>query len=66
MLSSVVPARYRFSRVVLERTPRMREVAGSIPGRVIPNTLKVVLLATHLRYHNVHVIEISHCYKWVK
>ena len=30
---------------MVEHLPRVREVAGSIPGRVIPNTLKMVVMA---------------------
>ena len=28
-----------------ERPPRLRKAAGSIPGRVIPDTLKMVVMA---------------------
>ena len=30
---------------MVERPPRVREVVGSIPGRVIPNTLESVVVA---------------------
>ena len=35
---------YRLGGVVEERPPRQREVAGSIPGRVIRNTFKIVVI----------------------
>ena len=38
-------AKYRHSGSVVERPLCDREVAGSIPGRVIPKTLKMVLAA---------------------
>ena len=38
----------RHSGSVVERPLCDREVAGSIPGRVIPNTLKMVLAALSL------------------
>ena len=34
--------------LVVERSPSVREVVGSIPGRVIPKTLKMVLDASLL------------------
>ena len=40
--------RYRHSGSVVERPLCDREVAGSIPGRVIPKTLKMVLAALSL------------------
>ena len=39
---------YRHSGSVVERPLCDREVAGSIPGRVIPKTLKMVLAALSL------------------
>ena len=39
---------YRHSGSVVERRLFDREVAGSIPGRVIPKTLKMVLAALSL------------------
>ena len=39
---------YRIGGVVVERPPRVREVAGSITGRVIPTTLKTVVMAALL------------------
>ena len=39
---------YRHSGSVVERPLCDREVAGSIPGRVIPKTLKLVLAALSL------------------
>ena len=39
---------YRLVDVVIERPPRVREIAGSIPDPVIQNTLKMVVMATLL------------------
>ena len=38
----------RLGGVVLKRQPRMREVVGLIPGQVIQNTLKMVVLMVAL------------------
>ena len=38
----------RLGGVVVERPPRVWEVAGWIPGRVIPKTLKMEVMATIL------------------
>ena len=43
-----LPVVYRHSGSVVERPLCDREVAGSIPGRVIPKTLKMVLAALSL------------------
>ena len=40
--------RDRLGDVVVERPPRVREVAGSIPGRVISKTLKMPSLALRI------------------
>ena len=45
---SVCEYTYRHSGSVVERPLCDREVAGSIPGRVIPKTLKMVLAALSL------------------
>ena len=47
-LGAVLPRHYRHSGSVVERPLCDREVAGSIPGRVIPKTLKMVLAALSL------------------
>ena len=39
---------YRLCGAVVERQPGMREVTGLIPGRVIPNTLNMVVMAALL------------------
>ena len=39
--------------LVVERSPGVREVVGSIPGRVIPKTLKMVLDASLLSARHV-------------
>ena len=36
----------RLGGLVVARSPRVREVVGSIPGRVIPKTLKLVVAAS--------------------
>ena len=43
-----VPLPGRLGVVVVERPPRVREVAGSIPGRVLPKALRKVIMATLL------------------
>ena len=51
-LEKIIPelssATHRHSGSVVERPLCDREVAGSIPGRVIPKTLKMVLAALSL------------------
>ena len=42
------PQSYRHSGSVVERPLCDREVLGSIPGRIIPKTLKMVLAALSL------------------
>ena len=39
---------YRLGGVVVERASRVREVVGFIPGRVIPNTLKIIVMTALL------------------
>ena len=48
MMIDTVPKLDRHSGSVVERPLCDREVAGSIPGRVIPKTLKMVLAALSL------------------
>ena len=48
LLLALSPFVYRHSGSVVERPLCDREVAGSIPGRVIPKTLKMVLAALSL------------------
>ena len=36
----------RLGGLVVARSPRVREIVGSIPGRVIPETLKLVVAAS--------------------
>ena len=51
---SVVPVILnRPSGLVVERSPGVREVVGSIPGRVIPKTLQMVLDAFWLSARNL-------------
>ena len=38
----------RIGGVVIELPPRVREVTDSIPGWVVPNTLKIVVMAAFL------------------
>ena len=39
---------HRLCDVVVKRSPLVREVVGSIPGQVLPNTLKVVTMSAVL------------------
>ena len=49
---AMMPSADRHSGSVVERPLCDREVAGSIPGRVIPKTLKMVLAALSLGAQN--------------
>ena len=42
---SMFPMWYRLGGVEIERPPQMREVTGSIPSRVIPNTSNIAVMA---------------------
>ena len=46
----------RHAGVFVERPPRVREVVGSIPGRVIPKTLKMVVMTALLGAQGCGVI----------
>ena len=77
MFCGLVKIKYRYSHVtlrvnhVVDRTrwssgralsPGVREVVGLIPGRVIPNTLKMVLYAS---LHSAwHLKDRSRTYGW--
>ena len=41
----MLPVTLYIGDVVVERSPRVRKFAGSIPDRVIPNTLKLVVMS---------------------
>ena len=43
-----------FCGLVVARSPRMREVVGSIPGLVIPKALKLVIAASPLSARHIY------------